>query len=252
MIDFRRTTLARHIAAVACIGLLATLQPVVADASPATTPQAGVVAAQPMAKKKSTYSISRGPNETNRVILTFDDCPKSLKAFKKTVVAAEKANVGLALFPTGDCIKSGLFDAKYARKHGHHVFNHSVSHPDLTKLSKSEVKKQLRSPGVETTYGRPPYGAYNNTVKSAYKAVGMKIWTWTVDTNDWRGKSKSEVVNYVVKNAKKKDTVLMHMQWNGFSGDAIKKMKKGLNKKGITVCRNYEGTAPAKPKTMWC
>lgn len=200
----------------------------------------------------SQYNTRRGPNVTNRVVLTYDDCPTSLAAFKNTVLAAEAADVGLALFPTGDCIRSGRFDAAFARAHGMHVFNHSVSHPDLTTLSYAGVRTQLGAPGVVTTYGRPPYGAVNATVRSAYASVGMRIWLWDVDTNDWRGKSQSQVVGYVVANARGGNSVLMHMQWNGFNASAIRSMKSGLSAKGIGLCRNYVGTVPVKPTGMWC
>ena len=100
------------------------------------------------------YSISRGPNTSNKVILTFDDCPKSLSSFKKTVKAFSYMGVRVALFPTGNCIKAGKFDAKYARKMGHYVFNHSITHPDLRTLSYAGVKRELGKPGVVTTYGR--------------------------------------------------------------------------------------------------
>ena len=86
------------------------------------------------------YSISRGPNTSNKVILTFDDCPKSLSSFKKTVKAFSDMGVRVALFPTGNCIKAGKFDAKYARKMGHYVFNHSITHPDLRTLSYAGVR----------------------------------------------------------------------------------------------------------------
>nr|WP_231980520.1 polysaccharide deacetylase family protein [Tessaracoccus coleopterorum] len=198
-----------------------------------------------------TYSVTHGPNTSNRVILTFDDCPKSLSAFKTTVKAATDMGVRLALFPTGDCLSAGRFDAAYARSLGHYVFNHSISHPDLTTLSYSSVVRQLGSPGVVTTYGRPPYGAYNSTVRRAYDAVGMRIWTWTVDTNDWRGKSTSQLISYVVGNAKGGDTVLMHMQWNGFNESAIRAMKSGLTEKGIGLCRNT-GEVAAKPAGISC
>jgi peptidoglycan/xylan/chitin deacetylase (PgdA/CDA1 family) len=197
------------------------------------------------------YSISRGPNTSNKVILTFDDCPKSLSSFKKSVKAFSDMGVRVALFPTGNCIKAGKFDAKYARKMGHYVFNHSITHPDLRTLSYAGVKRELGKPGVVTTYGRPPYGAYNATTKRAYAAVGMKIWTWTVDTNDWRGKSSSQLVSYVVNNARKGDTVLMHMQWNGFNKSTVKKIKSGLSKKGVKLCKNT-GTVKAKPSKIKC
>lgn len=200
----------------------------------------------------SRYSVSRGPNVTNRVVLTFDDCPKSLSAFKATVLAAEAADVGLALFPTGACMSSGNFDASFARAHGMHVFNHSVSHPDLRTLSYAGVRRELSAPGIVTTYGRPPYGSYNANAAAAYRSLGMRMWTWTVDTNDWRGHSQSQVVSYVIATARSGDTVLMHMQWNGFNGTAIKAMKAGLARKGVQTCRNFVGTVPTKPTGMWC
>ncbi len=200
----------------------------------------------------SQYDLRRGPNTTNRVILSYDDCPTSLTSFRATLLAAEAANIGLALLPTGDCITAGRFDAAFARAHGHHVFNHSISHPLLTSLSYSGVLYQLGAPGVVTTYGRPPYGGYNSTVASAYAAKGMRIWIWDVDTNDWRGKSASEVVSYTVNVAGPGDSVLMHMHWNGFNASAITGIQSGLAARGIQLCRNFPGTAPVAPPSMWC
>ena len=205
----------------------------------------------PTPPPSGTYSVTRGPNTSKRAILTYDDCPKSLSAFKTTVKAASDLGVRLALFPTGDCVTAGRFDAAYARSLGHYVFNHSISHPDLTTLSYSSAVRQLGAPGIVTTYGRPPYGAYNSTVRRAYDAVGMRIWTWTVDTNDWKGKSSSEVTSYVVRNADGGDTVLMHMQWNGFSGSAIRAMRDGLADRGVGLCRNT-GAVTAKPAGVSC
>lgn len=199
-----------------------------------------------------SYSMFKGPNTTNKVTLTFDDCPKSLSSFKATLLAAEQAGIGLVLFPTGDCLSSGRFDAAFARAHGHYVFNHSISHPDLRTLSYAGVVRQLGAPGAVTTYGRPPYGAYNSTVQRAYAAVGMRIWLWDVDTNDWRGKSQSQLVSYVVSTARPGNSVLMHMQWNAFNASAIKAMQAGLARKGIGVCRNFPGTTPVKPSALSC
>lgn len=205
----------------------------------------------PPAAPSGKYSISKGPNSTNRVILTYDDCPKSMKAFKETVRAAEDLGVSIAMFPTGNCLKAGRFDADYARAHGHYVFNHSITHPDLTKVSYKEAVRELGAPGVVTTYGRPPYGAHNASVRKAYAAVGMKVWTWNLDTFDYRGKSSSELVSRVVQNASAGDSVLMHMQWHGFNGATIKAMRDGLKAKGTGMCVN-RGAVAAKPAALNC
>lgn len=205
------------------------------------------------APKAGSYNIYRGPNYTSRVVLTFDDCPNSLSSFKATVRYAKQAGIGLVLAPTGDCIKSGRFSASYARSYGAYVINHSVTHPDLTRISYTRMLKELSAPGVVTNYGRAPFGAYNSTVKKAYAAKSMKLWLWGVDTRDWTGKSQTQVVSAVVNSSYKGSTDLMHMQWRGFNPSALSQMKSGLAKRGLSVCRPYPGTTPVKlPASLPC
>jgi peptidoglycan hydrolase-like protein with peptidoglycan-binding domain len=204
-----------------------------------------------------SYDRGRGPNYTSRVVLTFDDCPKSASAFVSVVKAAKAANIGLVLAPTGDCLtgykKQGMDLAAVARSYGQYVINHSVSHPDLTKISYASVLTQLSAPGVVTNVGRPPYGATNSTVAMAYTAKGMRQWTWTVDTLDWTGKTTAQVVSYVVTYAKAGSTVLMHMQWNGFTPTAVAQMTSGLAGRGLHPCTAYHGTAPVRlPTSLPC
>lgn len=197
------------------------------------------------------YSRTRGPNRTSRVVLSYDDCPPSYSAFQSAVLGAERLGVALVLFPTGSCLSTGRFSASYARSHGHYVFNHTVSHPDLTRLSYSNVLTQLGSPGVVTTFGRPPYGALNTTVLNAYATKAMRPWTWTVDTRDWTGKTQASVVSYAVANSSAGGTVLMHMGWRAFNTTAISQIKSGLANRGLGVCRNV-GPRAVAPLTVPC
>lgn len=186
-----------------------------------------------------------GPAHGDAVVLSFDDCPKSMEEFKTTVLAAEKLGIAVVLFPTGNCVTTHRIDPDFARAHGAYVFNHSVTHPDLRKVSAARLKAELGAPGIVTNWGRPPFGAVNATVRNAYAAAGMKVWMWDVDTLDWKGKSTDELVNYVVANTRAGDTVLMHMHWNGFNPDALTRMKAGLNARGLQVCRNRGPVAVA-------
>ena len=194
------------------------------------------------------YSIQRGPNLSDKVVLSFDDCPKDADAFQAAVLDAESLGIALVLMPTGDCLGSGRFDAALARTHGHYVFNHSVTHPHLTELSAKKVLAELGAPGVVTNYGRPPYGAYNTpTVRDAYAQRAMRIWTWDVDTRDWEGKSTDEVVAFVLENTTARDTVLMHMQWNGFNRSALSSIQAGLRALGLEVCHNQGQPTDVRP-----
>ena len=200
----------------------------------------------------SGYYYRTGPNRSARVVLSYDDCPRSLAEFKTVIVGAQKLGIGLMLFPTGVCLQSGQFSTSFARAHGHYVFNHSISHPDLGRLSSAGVLHQLGAPGVQSRYGRPPYGSYSPTVAKAYAAKGMKIWTWTVDTLDWRGRSAQSVISTAVHGPKAGGTVLMHMQWHGFSVAALEQIQAGLAERGLDVCRNFPGTTPADSWTVRC
>ena len=112
---------------------------------------------------------------------------------------------------------------------------------------------QLGAPGVVTNYGRPPYGAVNATVDSAYAAKGMREVLWTVDTTDWTGKTAAQVVSYVVAHSTARSMVLMHMQWNGFYPTSLAQMQAGLARRGLALCRAYPGTAPVRtPDSLPC
>lgn len=206
----------------------------------------------PKPPHRKGYSILYGPNTTARVAITFDDCPRSVAEEKEVLTGAAALGIGLMLFPTGNCIRTKHFDANFARSQGHYVFNHSNTHPLLTRLSYAGVLSQLGKPGVQSRYGRPPFGGWNNTVARAYAAKGMKMWLWTVDTNDWHGYSESHIVKYVIQTAKAGDTVLMHMQWNAFSVDALRKIQAGLAKRGLEICRNSGTATPVRSWKVYC
>lgn len=212
-----------------------------------------------------TYDMYKGPNLGDRVVLTYDDCPRDLATLSGVLRFVHRNNIGIVLAPTGECIDR--FKKQYkadivqmARDHGQYVINHSYSHPNLTKLKKKgkpDAARLRAELGTEAKadYGRPPYGAHNKTVDAAYAAAGMRLWLWTLDTNDWRdgGRSEAAIVSYVVKHAKAGDTVLMHMQHKGFTPTAISRMRSelrgeankpndprgGANK--LELCRAFRG-----------
>ncbi|MGP9528786.1 SH3 domain-containing protein [Glutamicibacter sp. AOP5-A2-18] len=196
--------------------------------------------------KPPSAPMSSGPNRTSRVVLTFDDCPSTLSAYKDTINYAASANIGLVIAPIGDCLASyksryGVDLASLARAKGQWVINHSISHPDLRPLSCQKVGAQLGGTGVHTNFGRPPYGAVDGSVRCGYNSRGMAPWTWTRDTEDWKVKSKSITIARAAA-AAKGDTVLMHMQWYGFSPDSLRQIKAKLDNRGIGVCRTYKGS----------
>ncbi|HET8883919.1 MAG TPA: polysaccharide deacetylase family protein [Candidatus Saccharimonadales bacterium] len=216
-----------------------------------------VTMAPPAAAAWSFADRYDGPQtraSNNRVILTYDDCPdktlQGLRNYKRTIRKAVRMNVAITIAPLGNCRdyfkrQFGVNIADYARQHGQYVISHSKTHPDLTTLSNRQIRQELRccSASVASRYVRAPYGSYDARVLQVMHNMPTprRLWLWSIDTRDWTGKSQNQVVNHVNRYTRDGDTVLMHLQWNGFSPRALERMVLGLRQRGHPVCRTYRG-----------
>ena len=190
------------------------------------------------------WNIDRGPNWTDRVLLTYDDCVANPEKFIQVLDHAAALNIGLLLFPTGNCVTMfqnhfGIDLPAAIRDRGHWLGNHTITHPYLTRVSRAEIARQLSFP--ESNLVRPPFGDWNHTVYDVAAEMGMRIVMWDLDTNDWRGKSETEIIDFIVTYAEPGDNVLMHFQHRGFSVNALTEIQNGLRARGIELCR------PAQP-----
>ena len=101
---------------------------------------------------------------------------------------------------------------------GHEIGVHSTVHTDLTKLSPQEVQQDMAETagkihsltGISPRVMRPPGGAYNEAVCREAAREGMSVILWSVDTEDWTGKSAGEIADYVISEAKDGDIILLH------------------------------------------
>lgn len=102
---------------------------------------------------KATFNVNSGLDETNGSWLYLDKYPVSRFRLEDTV----------------DLYK------------GHEVAVHSLTHPDLTKLSKAEIKKELEEDqkNIARIFGDTPvgmahpYGTYSDEVGSVMKELGL-------------------------------------------------------------------------------
>lgn len=107
------------------------------------------------------------------------------------------------------------------------VGNHTVSHPDLTKLSLSAVRSEVTTAQRELTSiaGRDPrplfrfpYGASDAARLRLVNHLGYAAIGWTVDTLGWEGtsggQSTSSVFARVLNGLQPGEIVLMHVGSN--------------------------------------
>lgn len=101
---------------------------------------------------------------------------------------------------------------------GHELGSHSNTHPDMTKLDRNEIIKQLddsrnaikQACGKEVTLFRPPSGAYNDLVVETARELGWEVIQWDCDTLDWKGGTAPELVVNGTSKVQNGSIILLH------------------------------------------
>ena len=147
------------------------------------------------------------------VALTFDDGPS---AYTKAILdQLEKYDAHATFFVVGNRVSSNASTIKRAYDMGCEIGNHSWSHPQLSAISVTEMKNELKKTdeavkkitGETPTLLRPPYGAVDADVK-AY--AGKPLIHWSIDTLDWSHRNASKTISSVLNNVRDGSIVLMH------------------------------------------
>lgn len=174
------------------------------------------------------------------IALTFDDgpsvhTPRLLNAFKK------HGGKG-TFFVVGNLLDKNKVTAKRIVDEGHEIASHSWEHADLSQLSLEKAQKNLQKThnkiyeitGVEPKLVRPPYGAYNDTVKYASYVCKESVVTWSVDTLDWKTRNADAVYKSVMSSAYDGAIILCH-DLHPTTVDAMEKVIPDLIKRGYQL-----------------
>ncbi|MBO2446319.1 polysaccharide deacetylase family protein [Actinomadura barringtoniae] len=173
------------------------------------------------------------------IALTFDDGPGPYTA--KLLDTLKQQNVRATFFVVGKNAKADPDLVKREAAEGHEIENHSMSHPDLAKESKTGLTEQIdgtndvvkQLTGATPRYLRPPYGATDGQVAAHVKKLGMTQIFWGIDAFDWKHPDASYVSDQIVSDAAPKGIVLLH-DIHPTSVDAVPKIIEGLRAKGYT------------------
>jgi peptidoglycan-N-acetylglucosamine deacetylase len=199
-----------------------------------------VIAACVLLLSATPASAAPEPCAAGYVRLTFDDGPnrKATSAILDTL-AAHGATA--TFFVVGSMVAASPRVVRRASREGHGIGNHSWSHPDLTMLSRDQVKAQLarttkaidQATGTGPTEWRPPYGATNPDVEEAARAVGLTTMVlWTVDPRDWEDPPATAVRDRVLQDVRPNSTVLLHDGSGTNTPEALPMILDGLAERG--------------------
>lgn len=155
------------------------------------------------------------PKSTDKLVcFTFDDGPYA-PVTNKILDTLEQYDGRATFFVVGDRVKTYQNQIKRAHEMGCEIGTHTYSHVNLTRLSVSEMQKELKKScdaissitGEEVKILRPPEGATSETVKAN---VGMPMVLWSVDSRDWKYRNADKNYDGVMNNIFDGSIVLMH------------------------------------------
>jgi len=182
--------------------------------------------------------------EKKVVMLTFDDGPSPSGSTARILDNLKEQNVKAMFFVTGAAFKHRDLVERMHRE-GHVVNPHTMTHPNLTKLTPGEVRKEIEPligliesvTGAKPKYLRPPYGAYNKDVQAVAKDLGMDLMNWTNGSLDWQGldsagsKDPKVIVADVLKQLHPGAIVLMH-DTKRHTADALPELIRRIRAEG--------------------
>ena len=155
------------------------------------------------------------PKEIQKEIaITFDDGPKR-GTTDVLLDGLKERNVSATFFLIGMQV-SGLEDlVQRMAEEGHQIGNHTFSHVNLNTLDAYKQNEEITmcSQNIrqcverEQVCVRPPYGEVNECLRAW---IGAPLILWSVDTNDWTGKTADEIADYIVSEAMAGDIILLH------------------------------------------
>lgn len=184
-------------------------------------PDPAVVGGTPATLPTSTGSkdsYNRVPTNAPFLALTFDDGPHPTNT-PRLLDILKARNVKATFYVVGTNAKRYPEIMRRIIAEGHEIGNHTVTHPNLSKMSADGVRNELRvchdaivsATGVAPRTMRPPYGAITSAQKTwIKKEFGYPTILWSVDPEDWKKPGSGTVTSRLVSGATPGGILLVH------------------------------------------
>lgn len=187
--------------------------------------------------------------------LTFDDGPAAYTP--RLLALLEQRRAAATFFVLGSRVQQAPEILAEIKSAGMEIGNHSTNHHDLTSLSNSQMRRDLRETnrvitavtGRRPRLMRPPYGARNRRVDGVARQLGMPEILWNVDTLDWRYPDSKRLTNTVLRSAGRGSILLMHDAVNRSTITAMPAIIDQLQHRGfrlVTVSQLLGTTRPGR------
>ena len=165
-------------------------------------------------RKLPIYNVK---TDENKLSISFDAAWGADKT-SEIMDICDSYNIKATFFLVGFWIEKYPDKVKEIHDRGFEIGIHSNTHPDMTKLSKNQMRQELTTnikliedlTSFTPKLFRPPFGYYNNALIEVCEELGLSCIEWSVDSLDWKGLSANQLSARVISRAKAGDIVLFH------------------------------------------
>ncbi|WP_328958046.1 polysaccharide deacetylase family protein [Kitasatospora purpeofusca] len=216
------------------------------SAAPSSAPPAGAAPARALteAESRPVYELDA---DRRVVALTIDDGPDPRHT--PTVLALlEQYGIRATFFLIGENAVEHPDLVREIAARGHHLANHTWTHPDLRHLSEAKVREELertsellhRTTGKAPTWFRAPGGDWSPASLKVSADLGMRPMAWSVDPRDWARPGTVVITDRILKDVRPGAIVLNH-DGGGDRSQTVAALKAYLP---VLIDSGYHFTAP--------
>jgi len=180
-----------------------------------------------MLDNKSSIIFTRGDIHSRQIALTYDCGGIDMGRAVEILDVLKEHEVRATFFLTGEWVENHPELSRRIVDDGHDVGNHSYDHPDMTRLSPEDIRRQICEAEasiyrVTGEAGRPlfrlPFGAYNKQVLEILGDMGFDYSIhWSIGTLGWHQQAAKIMVSRTLKKVKNGDIVLMQVLGQGIA-----------------------------------
>lgn len=151
-----------------------------------TLPAAVMVSTTQGSRELPIYCVQ---TDQKKIALTFDAAWGNEDTADLLSILARN-QIHATFFLTGSWVDAYPDDVKAIASAGHDIGNHSQTHPEMSTLSKEQIRDELMQvhknvkelTGQNMCFFRPPYGDYNNLLIQTATECGYLSIQWDIDT----------------------------------------------------------------------
>lgn len=193
-------------------------------------------------KNWSIEPISDAPK--NIVLLTVDDAPDQYGDEMARIL--NSLGVKAIFFVNGHFLKNetGRKQLQEIAQLGHEIGNHTMNHPNLSKLSEEEQRKEIvelnnlveEIIGKRPRFFRAPFGVNTEVSRTVVTEEGMQMMNWSYGYDYFKEyMEKDALINIMVNAPELRNGANLLLHDRKFTMEALEEIVKGLQNKGYSI-----------------